>query len=259
MPNHSLSSPQRPLPEWSPEAFAIAAQAKALSGGRLEQLVVRLQRNSGRSRDTCWRFIIQHGLKTSIDYRRWTDTEFDDAREDLVKKSVEEVAKKLHRTPKAVRSALKRNHLNLREIRCDLFSVESLARALRVQRAEILYWIDHHWLQASIGNKGKKRFYSITPEALALLYRNHLQDLLKRGMPSQSLFEAYLEYCHAPKHTTGKQLLDVRRDKKERAAYQTTQDAKPVHEDERGDDEDDVDDEVRYRLNLEANHPFDEN
>ena len=33
-----------------------------------------------------------------------------------------------------------------------------------------------------------------------------------------AVFEAYVEYCLSPKHTVGKQLLDVRRDKRERAA-----------------------------------------
>ncbi len=43
--------------------------------------------------------------------------------------------------------------------------------------------------------------------------------LIKRGIRNQSLFEAYVEYCFAPKHTVGEQLLDVRRDKRERAAF----------------------------------------
>jgi hypothetical protein len=42
---------------------------------------------------------------------------------------------------------------------------------------------------------------------------------LKRGIPNLSLFEAYLQYCYSPKHTVGEQLLDVRRDKRERAAF----------------------------------------
>ena len=29
----------------------------------------------------------------------------------------------------------------------------------------------------------------------------------------------YLQYCFSPKHTVGEQLLDVRRDKRERAAF----------------------------------------
>ena len=48
---------------WSPEALALAAQAKVLSGNKLEQLVVRLQRSTGRPSEQCWRFVIQYGLK----------------------------------------------------------------------------------------------------------------------------------------------------------------------------------------------------
>ena len=52
-------------PEWSAEATAMAAQAKVLSGSKLGQLVVRLQRQSGRPKEACWRFIIQYGSKDS--------------------------------------------------------------------------------------------------------------------------------------------------------------------------------------------------
>ena len=55
----------------------MAAQARVLSGDKLEQLVVRLQRHSGRSKETCWRFIIQHGIKRSVDHRRWTESELE--------------------------------------------------------------------------------------------------------------------------------------------------------------------------------------
>ena len=47
--------------------MAMAAQAKVLSGNKLEQLVVRLQRHSGRPKEACWRFIIQHGIKGTVD------------------------------------------------------------------------------------------------------------------------------------------------------------------------------------------------
>jgi hypothetical protein len=57
------------------------------------------------------------------------------------------------------------------------------------------------------------------PEALSALYKNHLEDLLKRRIPNHSLFEAYVQYCFSPKHTTGEQLLEVRRDKREREAF----------------------------------------
>lgn len=234
-------------PEWSAEAMAMAAQAKVLSGSKLEQLVVRLQRHSGRPKEACWRFIIQRGLKVQQDHRRWTETEFEIVREELVKRSIEEVARKVNRTPKAIRNMLKRNHLSLREIRCDLFSVESLASAFRVRKAEVIFWIEQGWLQASIAGHGKRRSYTITPEALMSLYKNHHADVLKRGIPNQALFEAYVQYCFAPKHTVGEQLLDVRRDKRERAAYAAAvRDKTSGDEEEEEGDEDDQDDDQRY-------------
>ena len=51
------------------------------------------------------------------------------------------------------------------------------------------------------------------------VYKQHHADVLKRGISNHTLFEAYVPYCFAPKHTVGEQLLDVRRDKRERAPY----------------------------------------
>jgi hypothetical protein len=221
--------------------MAMAAQARVLSGSKLEQLVVRLQRQSGRPKEACWRFIIQHGIKRSVDHRRWTESELEILREDLVKRSVEDVAKKLNRTPKAIRNVLRRHQLSVREIRCDLFSVESLASALHVRKAEVISWIDQNWLQASVSAAGKRNCYTITPEALIHLYKHHQADLLKRGIPNISLFEAYLQYCYSPKHTVGEQLLDVRRDKRERAAYAAAGTREPDAEEE-GEEGQDADD-----------------
>jgi hypothetical protein len=234
------------------EALAIAAQAKVLSGNKLEQLVVRLQRHSGQTSEACWRFVIQYGLKGRLDHRRWTDEEFDTLREGLVKFSLEEMAAKLHRTPQALRRKLEREGYNLREIRCDLFSVDSLACAVRVQRSQVLSWIELGWLPAAVSRRGQKNYYTITPEALAYLYKNHVQDLLTRGVPNQALFEAYVQYCYTPKHTVGEQLLDVRRDKRERAAYERSRrlssnsDAKGENRD--ADDEQDAEPDDRYSI-----------
>jgi hypothetical protein len=239
--------PER-FPEWSAEAMAMAAQAKVLSGHKLEQLAVRLQRHSGRPKEACWRLIIQHGIKGRQDYRRWTEAEFETVREELVKRTIEEVAKKVNRTPKAIRNMLKRNQLSLREIRCDLFSVESLASALRVRKAEIVFWIEQEWLQASIACRGKRRSYTITPEALMSLYKQHHADVLKRGIPNQALFEAYVQYCFFPKHTVGEQLLDVRRDKRERAAYAAATGGEAAGDEEEEEDGDDKDDDQPYGI-----------
>jgi hypothetical protein len=246
----SHPKPSNGSPEWSLEAHAMARQARVMSGNKLEELVVRLQRHSGRTKDKCWRFIIQQGLKKSTDYRPWTDEEKDNAREELVKKSVNEVAEKLHRSPEAVRGMLRRNHLRIREIRCDLFSLDSLSAALRIRKSEIHYWIDQGWLQATVETHGRKRSYVITPESLGQLYKRYLPKLLARGAPNLSLFEAYLQYCYSPKHTVGSQLLDVRRDKRERAAYASLND--PDGSDE-GDE--DNEDEGRYQLDIQLDVP----
>ena len=144
---------------------------------------------------------------------------------------------------------LRRNHLSLREIRCDLFSVESLASALHVRKAEVVFWIEQSWLQASLPTEASGRFYIITPEASRSLYKQHHGDLMKRGIRNQALFEAYVEYCFSPKHTVGEQLLDVRRDKRERAAFAAAVgDEISGDEEEEEDNEDDQDDDQRYGL-----------
>lgn len=206
-------------PEWGPEGLALAEQARVLSGNKLAQLVRRLQRQTGRTQEECWRFVIKYGIKAEVDYRRWHQEELDEARELLSKYSVEEVAKRLNRSAKALRNALQRRQLSIREIRCDCFSLESLAQVLHVRRSEIVSWIERGWLQATITKQAHRTSYRITPEALNSLYKHHLEDLLKRRIPNHSLFEAYVQYCFSPKHTTGEQLLDVRRDKREREAY----------------------------------------
>ena len=235
--------------QWSTEAMTMAAQARVLSGNKLEQLVVRLQRHSGRPKEACWRFIIQHGIKGRKDHRRWTEAEVETVREELVKRSIEEVAKKINRTPKAIRNMLRRNRLSVREIRCDLFSVESLASALHVRKTEVIFWIEQNWLQASVADQGKRRFYIITPEALKELYRQHRGDLMKRGIRNQTLFEAYVEYCFAPKHTVGEQLLGVRRDKRERTAFAAAGHGEGG-QDEQDEDSDDDNDEEIYRVEM---------
>jgi hypothetical protein len=190
-----------------------------LSGAKLAQLVRRLQRQTGKSHEECWRFVIKHGIEGEVDHRRWHEEELDEARELLTKYPVEEVARRLNRSPKALRNALQRRRLSVREIRCDCFSLGSLAHALHVRCTEVRHWIELGWLRASITKQGGRSSYQITPEALGEFYKHHLSDLLRRRIPNQSLFEAYVQYCFSPKHTTGEQLLDVRRDKRERAAF----------------------------------------
>lgn len=175
-----------------------------------------------------------------------------DLREELERRSVEQVAKLINRTPKAVRNMLRRNELTLGEIRSDQHSVYSVAGAVHVRKAEVIFWIEQNWLRASVVHEGKRRRYFITAEALKDFLRHHRDDLIKRGIRNLWQFEAYLEFCYAPKHTTGDQTLDVRRDKKEREAFAEAKrrEARIGGEEEDDDDEDQL--EERYGIDMAA-------
>ena len=232
---------------WGQDARALALQARVLSGPKLDQLVRRLQRQTGRTREACWRFVLQYGLKSRDEHRRWTEEELENLRETLSSHSVEEAARMLSRSPNAIRCALRRNCLKVRDIRCDCFSVEALARILRVRKSEIHAWIEKEWLQATTQITGKRLRHIITPESFRALYAHHLSDLLaQKRVPNIALFEAFYNYCFVPKHTIGTQLLTVRRDKRERMAFAATQEG---IESEEEDDES----EEGYHLNAGGN------
>jgi len=156
----------------------------------------------------------------------------------------------LGRSPNAIRCALRRNDLKVREIRCDCMSVHALARILRVRKTEIHAWIEKKWLQAATQVNGKRLTHIITPEAFRALYAHHLRDLIEqKRIPNLALFEAFYNYCFVPKHTIGTQLLTVRRDKRERAAFAAMQ------ESGEGEEEDDGNDEG-FRVSLGENMGF---
>jgi len=227
---------------WGQDARALALQARVLSGQKLDQLVRRLQRQTGRTREACWRFVLQFGLKSRDEHRRWTEEELETLRETLSTRSVEEAGRILGRSPNAIRCALRRNSLKVKDIRCDCFSVEALARILHIRKSEIHAWIEAGWLEATTRITGKRLTHIITPESFRALYTHHLHDLLEqKRVPNVALFEAFYNYCFVPKHTIGTQLLTVRRDKREREAFAATQEGGGI------DDEED-DNEGGYRV-----------
>lgn len=225
---------------WSDEAKAIALKARALYGEKLDQAIRHLQRHSGRSWDSCLRFVV----KNRDGHRRWTEAEIEELREHIATHTVEETAKKLGRSVKSVRCALHRYDLKIREIRCDWMSIHSLANILHVRKAEIQSWIEKGWLEATVHTHGKRSSYVITPEAFRALYTRHLTELLvQKRIPSVALFEAFYNYCFVPKHTVGTQLLTVRRDKREREAYEASQNGK-----ERDESDDNAGEGEEYEL-----------
>jgi hypothetical protein len=235
---------------WGQEAQKLALQAQVLSGPKLDQLVRRLQRQTGRTREACWRFVLQFGLKSRDEHRRWSEEEIETLRETLSTRSVEEAGRILGRSPNAIRCALRRNSLKVKDIRCDCFSVEALARILRIRKSEIHAWIEKNWLDATTQLTGKRLTHIITPESFRALYTHHLRDLLEqKRVPNIALFEAFYNYCFVPKHTIGTQLLTVRRDKREREAFSATQESVEI-------EEEDDESEEGFRVSLGENMGF---
>jgi hypothetical protein len=151
--------------------------------------------------------------------RSWTEEEIDQVRELLVANSVEEVAKKIGRTPSSVKHLCSRVGIRSRELRCDLFSVNGLAAAIHVRKTEIAVWIEQGWLQALRDDETRPSSYKISPEALQRCLREHLSDLQKRNIRSANILAVFQQYCYVPKHTVGEQLLQVREAKREQDAY----------------------------------------
>ena len=120
--------------------------------------------------------------------RSWIEEEIDQVRELLVANSVEEVAKKIGRSPSSVKHLCSRLGIRSRELRCDLFSVTGLAAAMHVRKAEILVWIERGWLEAVREDEAKSTSYKISPEALQHCLREHLSDLQKRNIRSANIY-----------------------------------------------------------------------
>jgi hypothetical protein len=116
-----------------------------------------------------------------------------------------------------------------------------------VRKSEVHTWIEAGWLEATTQLTGKRLTHIITPEAFRALYTHHLRDLLEqKRVPNVALFEAFYNYCFAPKHTIGTQLLTVRRDKRERDAFAAAREGGEF-------DEEEEENEDEYRLNGEGN------
>jgi hypothetical protein len=153
--------------------------------------------------------------------RSWTEEEIDQVRELLVANPIVVVARKVGRSTSSVKHLCSRQGIRIKKLRCDLFSINSLAAAMHVRKAEIVFWIDQGWLDATKEGQGRTVAYLISPEALQRCLREHLQDLQKRNIRSSTILAVFNQFCYVPKHTVGEQLLQVREAKREQAAYES--------------------------------------
>ena len=149
-------SPNRVRQSWSSEACALAQQARSLNFLKIEPLIQKLQQISGRSRRDC--VILIHRCVQQKPLRRsWTEEEIDQVRELLVANPVDVVARKIGRSTSSVKHLCDSRGIRIKELRCDLFSINSLAAAMHVRKAEIVFWIDQGWLEVTKEGSGENR------------------------------------------------------------------------------------------------------
>jgi hypothetical protein len=123
--------------------------------------------------------------------RAWTEEEIDQVRELLVANPVDVVARKMGRSPSSGKHLCSRRGIRINELRCDLFSISSLAPAMHVRKAEIVFWIDQGWLEVTKEGQGRIVAYLISPEAPQRCLREHLQDLQKRNIRSSTILAVF--------------------------------------------------------------------
>jgi hypothetical protein len=171
--SHNMAATSVNAIRWPQEAYTLARQARSLNFLKIEPLIKTLQKISGRSRRGCV-LLIHQCVQEKTPRRSWTEEEIDQVRELLVANSVQEVARKIGRSPSSVKHLCSRIGIRSRELRCDLFSIAGLASATHVRKAEILVSIEQGWLEAMRDDEARATAYKISPEAVQRCLREHL-------------------------------------------------------------------------------------
>ena len=146
----------------------------------------------------------------------WTEEESDQVCELLVINRMELVAHKLRRSLSSAKQLCGRLEIRVREVRCDLFSINSLAAAVHLRKAEIVWWIDRGWLEAMRENEAKSTRHKIQPETLQRCLRERSAELQERNLRSATILAVFKHFCDVPKHTAGEELRHVREAKRSR-------------------------------------------
>ena len=211
----STSTPQvTTRKEWTNYELTLASQARTLTGLKLSQHVRKLQASSGRRKRDCV-LLIHRGLEQDTNRRSWSEDDIERVRELLTVHPIETVAEKIGRSTNAVRCLCKREGFSLRDLKCDLFTIYSLAAVMKVRKAEIVFWIEQQWLEATILEKGTDGPARISPEALQRCLRVHMADIQRRNVKSATILQVMTDYCYVPKHD----VLKVREALREQEAY----------------------------------------
>jgi len=119
--------------------------------------------------------------------------------------------------------AAERNDLSIRNIRCDLMSIHSMARILHVRKSEIRSWIEKGWLEATVcpTANGQQRLSPLKHSVRST--HDTSANSLRRRESQRGAVRGFLQLLLRAQAHHRTQLLTVRRDKRERAAFMAMQ------------------------------------
>jgi hypothetical protein len=147
--------------------FAIAGHWTEWEGHRAEQrtddaylradMTPLSTRISGTVRKVNCVILIHRCVQQKPLRHAWTEEEIDEVREFLVVNPIEVVARKVGRSTSSVKHLCSRRGIRVKELRCDLFSINSLAAAMHVRKAEIVFLDRSGLARSHEGRAGENR------------------------------------------------------------------------------------------------------
>lgn len=185
------------------------------SGNELGVLVTRLVEVSGNPRDACWRFLRQSGIVGKRAYGQWPERAQQKLLDLIAVQPLPEVAIAMRRSPGSIRSMLYRLGASAR-MGQDWFTKYTLAEALHTRVEEVQRWITLGWLKCRVVQTGKLQREIIDADAFSEFCKGHSREVVGRRLNIDRL-NFVKDFVFPPSHA---ELLQVRENRKERAAYE---------------------------------------
>lgn len=210
---------------WSPEArLLVSSYVDAVRNHRIEEaaerseaqrLITKLTKLTGNSRQACWRFVRQNGIKKQTAYKEWTRSDQQRLLDLIAVHPPVEVAKLMRRSPGSVRAMLHRLGASAQMGR-DWFTIYTLSEALHVRAVEVQRWIQQGWLRARTVQTGRLKKEIIYAEDFADFCKRYRGIVVGHRLNTDRL-DFVRNFVFPPSHA---ELLAVRESKKERAAFE---------------------------------------
>ena len=244
MAHLSRKRKKREIYKWSKVAIDMVRASRGVKGPLFRQLISRLASESGHPRDACLRFARSNGVSFKHKHNTWGRRERERLLEMLDESSVREAAARMHRSPGAIYSILRRLQIGVRGSQ-NSWSKLQLAKALHCHSSLINRWIANGWLKCRVETVGKLSYTRITSDDFYQFCKKYSKIAVGNRLTEERL--KFVSDCLFP--TDHNRLLAVRASKKERAAIAQHEPIDGAGSDDDCDDQEEITRTVDY-LNI---------